>query len=439
MSHVRFASWAAAESPVTVEYSLVAIEEIRQEVAQGYQKLARGGIEVGGILYGARDGRTVSILAIRPIVCEHARGPAFLLSDNDREMLEEQIRQEREDPRLEGMLCVGWFLSHTRSDIMLSDSDLEIYSAYFGAPWQVTLVVRPGRGGSMRGGFFVREPDGAVRSDSSYLEFNLPDRLAGVLDRPSRAERGLPRAESIRSRLIERIEPEQVATLTASGSAGRLPTCGVRTAPPTVPARDEMTRTILPPAPAALDGPQLLPPTRPRAKWPWLLGWVLAVAAIVVVLLQYTGVLAPATAPISLSVAERDGQLQIEWNRAAKPVTAAAGGSLAIVDGGDVRNVSLSPQDLARGNFVYQRVSGDVEVRMVLTTPTGKTLAEEASRFLGRPPVKLDPNQLQDLQRQRDELRAEVDRLKQQNGAQAERVQELERTLRVMQARLDVK
>jgi hypothetical protein len=76
-----------------------------------------------------------------------------------------------------------------------------------------------------------------------------------------------------------------------------------------------------------------------------------------------------------------------------------------------------------------------VEVRIVVTSSKGDKLGEEASRFLGRAPVRLDPNQLQDLQKLRDELQAEVDQLKQQNGAQAAHVQELERTLRIMQAR----
>src|SRR5580704_6488899 len=99
MSDFRFGSWSVDESPVAVEYSLVAIEEIRQEVAEGFQKLSRGGVEVGGLLYGTRDGRTVRLMAMRPMVCEHARGPAFQLSESDRGILEEQIEHAGEDPR----------------------------------------------------------------------------------------------------------------------------------------------------------------------------------------------------------------------------------------------------------------------------------------------------------------------------------------------------
>src|SRR5271155_4398919 len=183
MSDAKFGSWSAAESPVAIEYSLVVIEEIRHEVAEGFQRLSRGGIEVGGVLYGTREERTVRVLAMRPIACEHARGPAFLLSDKDRVALNEQLVRDQEDPQLEGLTSVGWFLSHTRSEISLTESDLEIYTIFFPAPWQISMVIRPGRGGAMRAGFFAREADGTVKSDQSYLEFNFPDRLAGVLDR----------------------------------------------------------------------------------------------------------------------------------------------------------------------------------------------------------------------------------------------------------------
>src|ERR1035437_9816219 len=98
MSDVKFASWSVVESPITIEYSLIVIEEIRHAVAEGFQRLSRGGIEVGGILYGTRDGRTVRILAMRPIACEHARGPAFLLSDKDRMGLNHQLTSDAQDP-----------------------------------------------------------------------------------------------------------------------------------------------------------------------------------------------------------------------------------------------------------------------------------------------------------------------------------------------------
>jgi proteasome lid subunit RPN8/RPN11 len=418
MSDAKFGSWSVAESPVTVEYSLVAIEEIRRAVAEGFQKLSRGGVEVGGVLYGSRDGRTINVQAMRPIECEHARGPAFVLSEHDRELLEEQIRRDLADARMDGMICVGWFLSHTRTEIMLSESDLKIYSTFFGAPWQVTLVIRPGRGGSMRAGFFVREPDGTVKSESSYQEFNFPDRLAGVLDRPARSERTH----------AERLPPPSFAW---AGDASA----------PTMPAQPE-----LPPARPAqpraepLAAPQFLPPAPRRSKWPWLVGWLVLVAGLVIGAMRFF-IFAPHVEPISLSLSERDGVLQIQWNGAAKAVAKAATGSLAIFDGKDARTVDLKPQDLASGKFAYKRSSGDVEVRLTVAGAGGEKLGEQASRFLDPTPIKPpgDSDELKTLQQQRDELQAEVDRLTRENAAQDQRVQELDRTLRILQARMGTK
>ena len=157
MNDVTFGTWSSAASSVTIEYSLVVVEEIRHEVAEGFQKLSRGGIEVGGLLYGVREGQIVRIMAIRPATCEHAGGPTFRLSERDRAALHEQIRQDQTDARLEDLVCVGWYVSHTRTEITLTESDQEIFSSFFAQPWQVTLVVRPSRGGNMRAGFFVRE------------------------------------------------------------------------------------------------------------------------------------------------------------------------------------------------------------------------------------------------------------------------------------------
>ena len=141
MSDAKFGSWVVPESPVDVEYSLVVIDEIRQVVADGFQRLQRGGIEVGGVLYGTRADRIVKVTAMREIACEHARGPTFHLSDNDRAALTAQLARDKEDMRLEGLQVVGWFLSHTRSDVTLQQSDLDTYSKFFPELWQVTMVV----------------------------------------------------------------------------------------------------------------------------------------------------------------------------------------------------------------------------------------------------------------------------------------------------------
>jgi proteasome lid subunit RPN8/RPN11 len=424
MSDTKFAAWTVAESPITIEYSLIVVEEIRHAVAEGFQRLSRGGIEVGGILYGARDGRTVRVLAMRPIACEHARGPAFLLSDKDRMVLNQQLAADAEDPHLEGLIAVGWFLSHTRSEITLSDSDLELYSIFFPAPWQVTLVVRPGRGGSMRAGFFVREADGTVKSENSYLEFNFPDRLAGVLDRSPSS----PRPERVPGERRLNVMPRSEAFQSSVGAvaAARRETPVARE----VPAPTFGQPVIQPPSGQTT---QYLPSPPPKKKWPWLVGWAVVVILAAVFGLRYW-MFRPAQEPIALAVIEHDGQLRIEWNHAARPVTAAVHGTLVINDGSGTQTYSLTPRELTAGSYTYERKTGDVEVRMSVEDSDGAKV-QEASRFLGQAPVKIDQNELGDLKKKREELEAEVARLTRENRAQEEKIQQLQRTVQIMQMR----
>jgi proteasome lid subunit RPN8/RPN11 len=425
----NFGSWAVAESPITIEYSLVVIEEIRQVVAEGFQRLSRGGLEVGGVLYGRHDGRTIQIQAMREIACEHARGPSFLLSEKDRAALGDQMARAQEDPRLEGMTAVGWFLSHTRGEIALIEPDLEVFDAFFPAPWQVTLVIRPARGSFMRAGFFVRESNGAVKSERSYLDFTFPDRPA-MPERPPR-DRGLPGDRGLqgdRAIPADRAVPGDRAIPTDRRSAP-YPDAPVDTMP-SFP-RD------LPLFGTAASMSSYLPQSEPRRKWPWgMVAVVLAAAVLAVLGLRLITPRLTAD-PLSLSVSERDGQLQIQWNHSARSVTGATRGMLEITDGQESRTIPLSTLDLTRGSFNYLRKSADVEIRMTVEDATGEKM-QEASRFLGSPPAVADPNELDATRVERDSLQDEIARLRAQNQKQAERIQQLERTLVILQTRLGI-
>lgn len=427
MSDVTFGTWSVAASPLTIEYSLVVIEEIRHEVAEGFQKLSRGGIEVGGLLYGVHEGQTVRIMAIRPMACEHAGGPTFRLSERDRAALHDQLRQDQADPRLEDLVLVGWYVSHTRTEVTLTESDQEIFSTFLTQPWQVTLVIRPSRGGNMRAGFFLREADGTVSATQSYLEFSFPDRLAGVF-------------EHHRGTAAERQPPPERRTPLRTASPPVAPAPDVR--PPQTPvatsspASSNLTSLFGEPSAAAqpLDSaPAGSAEARTGKKWIWLVAALIVIAGVAISGWRY---LAPGSTnqAVGLSVLERDGQLDIEWNRQAAPVSKAVYGMLEIADGQKTRSIPLQPADLALGKFSYKRESGDIQVRMIVDQPDGEKV-QEASRFLGPSPAKPQDDELKTLQQRKDELEAEVARLKQSNSDQAQRIQQLERTLKILQTR----
>jgi hypothetical protein len=444
MSETKFGAWIAPQGNlVGVEYSLVVIEEIRQAVTEGFQRFARGGIEVGGVLYGTYDGKTARFLAVREIACEHAHGPSFVLSGKDRAALTDQLGRDRLDERLEGFQALGWYVSHTRSDIVLQQGDQETYEAFFPELWQVALVVRPGRGGAMRAGFFVREADGTVKTDCSYLDFNFPDRVANPPSQVDRSpmERHPPGGER------REIPPSEAAVGWESPEAGfmqrRIDFAGPEAAGTQLPGNQL-------PVMQPVRAPEFTP--SPEAKWQWR-GWVIgAVVVLMAALLgiaglryfggrNYFGAPSPAE-PISLAVfeqgAEHEGQLRVEWNHLAAPIRNASAGTLEITDGKDVRTVALSKEDLLRGSFTYARTSGDVQIRLQVQNADGEKI-QEASRFLGTPPrAAADPHELEAVQKERDELKNEVTRLRTANAAQIQRNQQLERTLTILRLRLGI-
>jgi hypothetical protein len=440
MSETKFGEWTAPQAnAVAVEYSLVVIEEIRQAVTEGYQRFARGGIEVGGILFGTYDGKTIRILAVREIACEHARGPSFILSDKDRAVLAEQLERDRLDVRLEGFQPVGFYVSHTRSDIFMQPADQETYEAFFPELWQVALVVKPGRAGVMRAGFFVREADGTLKTDASYLDFNFPDRLAMPASHSERApmdrrplsseRRGMPAfdaaagVDSPEAGYAQRALPFQDTPQPAEPQYADAQPSASAWAPEYTPYPDEGSRW---------------------KRWAIVLVVVLAVALLAFVGVRYFAAGSPSE-PISLSIfehqvgqnGEREGQLLIEWNRNAAPIRNASEGTLEITDGKDMRTVMLSKDTLSRGSFTYERLSGDVQVRLEVQNANGEK-TQEASRFLGTPPRTADANEMDTLKLERDALKDELTRLRNENAAQQERNQQLERTNTILRLRLGI-
>jgi proteasome lid subunit RPN8/RPN11 len=162
---------------LNIEYSHEAVETVRAAVVDGFYKLARGGLEVGGVLFGQRSGSSVRITASRPMACEHAFGPSFILSEKDEAGLKRLLDSAVDDPELSGLVPVGWYHSHTRSEISFSEQDLKVQERYFPAPWQVSLVLRPEKMKPTRARFFLR---GASQGEFLLEPLRTPRKTAPV-------------------------------------------------------------------------------------------------------------------------------------------------------------------------------------------------------------------------------------------------------------------
>jgi proteasome lid subunit RPN8/RPN11 len=165
-------AWRIPQCPFPMECSAAVLDQIRREVERG-RNLPSGGRETGGVLFGIEEPGRIRILACKPLQCEHAMGAGFVLSVNDEQRLEQLISAPATDPELNGLQSLGWYHSHIRGTISLSERDLQIHTRYFPAAFQIALVLRPRSEGPTGAGFFFREPDGAIRAESSYEEFTI--------------------------------------------------------------------------------------------------------------------------------------------------------------------------------------------------------------------------------------------------------------------------
>src|ERR1039457_4282125 len=167
----KFATWSAPGHSFGIEYSGAVLEQIRETAVDGYHRVPHGGVETGGILFGTHQENVVRIMAWRPVVCEYAKGPSFLLSEKDEAALAEALKSWRGDAELARLEPIGWYRAHTRSEVLLSDADLTFFNRFFPQPWQVGLIVRPASFPPPRAVSFSGEAGGDIRKKRISLNY----------------------------------------------------------------------------------------------------------------------------------------------------------------------------------------------------------------------------------------------------------------------------
>ncbi|HTS61957.1 MAG TPA: hypothetical protein VMH28_08020 [Candidatus Acidoferrales bacterium] len=423
--------WSAPECPFTVEYSARVLDDIRLAVTDAFFSLPRGGAEIGGILLGTFANSRLSILGHAPLECEHAFGPSFTISVNDEARLKELLATA--PGRFPAMEVVGWYHSHTRSGIFLSESDLEVHNQFFPKPWQVALILKPHTFEPTRIGFFFRETDGSIHCVASYredvleaqpLHYVVPDTPPfPVLEMPRPRGATRPRAH----RILNQVELELTAEPVAASDE---PPAAQQPVPPSDPAPAAVSE---PPVPHFLNDAQP-PPKRRKAKG--LVAAAITLCAIGAAIetrelwipkLLTVAQPGPAAAPPSMGLhaSDHDGQLEIDWDRTSVGIRQATGGVLEITDGGPPpRSIRLDPAHLQTGTFTYGRQGEKVDVRLIVRRPDGQEW-REVTTFLGKLPAAEDDA----ARKERERLAADAAKLKTDLNSQAARTRRLEKDL----------
>jgi proteasome lid subunit RPN8/RPN11 len=398
------AAWSVPQCPFVIEYAPRVLDVIRLAVVEAFFSLPRGGAEIGGILLGTRSAGKVAISGHLSLDCEHALGPSFTLSARD----EEQLRRLLDSVKGKGPVpaVVGWYHSHTRSEIFLSEADLAIHSRYFPEPWQVALVLKPHTFQPMRAGFFFRESGGMIHGAASRKEFVL-NPLAPAGGEPPLVPSSVP---AVPARAIR-------------------PPAGTE-------SEASLPALLLEPQPVSV--PRFTPVAEERSwRWmKWLLVAAITLALGLAALETRDRWLTPLTDPrtVGLQALEREGQVQIRWNPATAKVRDASRVLLEILDGGAVpQAVALDAAHVQSGVFTYLRRSERVDVTLFLYQRDGQRIQE--STTLLAPASK---GTSEDAGRQeRDALANQVTKLESELAAEIERNAALQKSLASARAHLN--
>jgi len=130
--------------------------------------------EVGGWLVGkwcldkSSDEQFIVVESILPAPFTR-HGGAYLTFTQDTQVALYAQKEER----YPGKDLVGWYHTHPRMSIFLSEYDVWMHENFFPHPYQVALVIEPF---SYTGGFFIRQPDGELDARRYFGFYELHNR-----------------------------------------------------------------------------------------------------------------------------------------------------------------------------------------------------------------------------------------------------------------------
>ncbi len=363
-------SWEASGAPANIRVNLDVVDALSADVIQGFNALPRRGVEVGGMLVGRRDADTVYIERFESVPCEYRFGPSYILSDQDKREFEARraaIERDGQDSIL------GFYRSHTRRDLQLEPSDLEVIQRWFDDPASLFLVVKPLDISHLVAEFFFFH-DGKLRMESAGREFPFKGRGFAAIPTPKPP----PFAAPARS---------------AATPAGEVPAKQIPPPRPEPPRRP-------PPTPAF---------TRPAPRGFFAKYWE-AIAALFLVLCaaglfwwQHSGsddsdtadqpapATTPAPASLGLDVKPDAGVWHVTWNPGLPLIEGAGHGVLTIEDGSLHNRVPLDRNQLRSGGVPYRHMGDDVSFRLQIFGPGNKSSSESYRVLLAARPKKFEP------------------------------------------------
>jgi hypothetical protein len=363
--------WEVAGKPVSIHLDFNVLDRMAMDVMRGFGAVPKRGAEVGGLLVGSFDSSgeklVVKIEDFVPVTCDHLKGPSYLLTEKDEARFRDTVNRIKAGGEGEPKL-VGYYRSHTRDGLGLSDEDIQLIERYLGDASQIALLIRPYATRTSIGAFFFQE-NGGFRRESSYQEFPFKRRdLGGGASPIVRNFTSDP--ATVDSIGDDPSGPDLREWVKARGGEGRGST-----------ARAERPRPQAASTPAQF-----------RSKWVWIpLSFVFLVVGVVVgfqsAMMLNRGDLTKSAASaltLGLSASSESGKVVVRWDRNAIAIQNASSGTLRILDGDFSKMVNLDTRQLQNGSVIYMSAENRVGFRLEILTQQ-KTMISESTDYAPAP------------------------------------------------------
>lgn len=379
-------AWRIPELGLEFEFPVTLIADVIADAKEGFNRFPRGGLEVGGVLFGRREGARIRVLAARSVACKHLLGPSFTLTPEEHEELAALLVQARQDSQLTGLVPVGWYHSHTRSGLIYTDADAHLHNRHFSQAWQFGLLLRPEVGKPTQIGLFVRTKDG-----------ELPLRPALVVQEDSLA------VEAVAGNGRPENSPEPGAS--EPGGSG----------PKLLRRQGSKLRWAASAALAVLVAVALGWPLLSRADW--------GASWRRIVDYWWREQVTGGQRPFELALAAEGGRLTVSWNPTAPGFQSARAVKLEVRDGAQGRELTLDAAAVTRGSLTLERNSDHVTVTLSVAGGAGGS-PRETAHLVGSPPESSSgPGRLPALLEEKERLetalkvqKAEADTLAEQRA-----------------------
>ena len=411
-------SWTPDGKAVQVWLDFDVIDRMSAEVMRGFGSVPKRGAEVGGVLLGRVDktGKlTVHIHDFVIVPCDYRRGPSYQLTSADTQLFSDAVAKATQGSAAD-LRPVGYFRSHTRDGMGLTEDDLQLFSNFFPDPTSVILLVRPFATKVSQAGFFFEE-NGQIRSDATYLTFPFRRRELGGgaigenprqgadhqgAGTPVASEQGSELSPSVDASVSDfaagnGVRPEAFAPAGNSIENRRLFGNAEESAP-SLDAGAFSREPLGNPAQTAgfvgapnFPNPNFANPNfanteasqKIKKSWVWLpLSSIFLMLGVLVGFLIAITIKQPNTAVplsaygLSLAVQQDSDSVHVTWDRGAVPVAIATRGILHIQDGDFYKAVELKAADLQTGSVIIRNVGSNVTLRLEVFLLDRNSLSE---------------------------------------------------------------